>query len=161
VDEAFLFESGERPAHVSRDLADAAGREGALPQQHLQQVFAVHELHGEVATIAVLARVDRVHEVGMAEPRQRARLFQEAFFRLGIPRQLRQQHFQRDPLLEPHVAGLENRAHAPHADAPHELVVADPRLAQRQTESIPQAARLFLRQVIPLDEDLVDGLLEA
>ena len=89
------------------------------------QRLARHVLEHEEQLILILADLVERGDVRMRQRRGRARLLEEPLAPIGIGRDGRGQHLDRDGAAEPRVARAVHLAHAAGADAIEDLVVAE------------------------------------
>ena len=112
----------------SRRLADDRGgllhRQRAAGANEPPQIGARHVLGHEKVDVAVLAGVERAHEVLMIELRVRPNLAAEVGDRLGR-RAAARQHLHGDDAPHDRVFGLEDLAHAALADRVDHVVGAE------------------------------------
>ena len=122
---------GERPLLASecrrQGLARVGARVLAQCRDHVLQARALDVLPLEGQHLGVVEHAVHVHDVVVANPRQRPRFVEEALFGLRRHRQRLRQHLDRDVALQNLVAGEIDGAHAAVAEFAHDLVAAQDR----------------------------------
>ena len=106
---------------VAEDLVD---RERAFAQAAGER-FAFQIFHHEETGAVLVPNVVEDADVRMIQRRNRARLAVKALAPVGIARQIRRQHFDRDGAFEPRVPRSIHFAHAPGSDRGKDFVGAD------------------------------------
>ena len=86
------------------------------------QILAVDVLEDDVLTLFLLTAVDHGDDVRVRQLRDRARLAAEALDVVGVGRELRVEHLQRDVTLEQPVVRAVDARHTAGADELLELV---------------------------------------
>ena len=127
VDDAGLVRGGEcvgeQRAHARRDL----GEHRAAPLELAEQRLAADQLHHDerriVAVVAVAADVVDAQDVRVLERGRGARLALESPHDLRPPREVREQHLDRDLAAQLAVARAEHRRHAALAELAIEAIV--------------------------------------
>ena len=124
MNDAFRVRVGERVGDLDGEIDDPARVHGAAGDQFLERV-AGHVLEHQEQLALVLADLVERGDVRMRQRCSGARLLQEAGAAIRIVGDRRRQHFDRDGAAETRIAGAEDFAHAPGADALEDLVMAE------------------------------------
>jgi len=107
----------ERVARLDEEADDAVGAQGELFGDDLAEVAAVEILHGDVGrAVEALAEVDDVDRVRVPQLAGGERLLTEALVGVSFSQQALAQDLERHGLLERHLGGPVDDAHASHAD---------------------------------------------
>jgi len=122
VHDLLVVREGERLAHLDQHVEHTARRDRAAPAHDLFQCVAVDELHRDVVTAVLLARVVDGHDVRMIELRGALGLAKEVLERLRILLQCVGQHLVRDEPVENGVLRLVDDAHSAAPEFPDDLV---------------------------------------
>ena len=124
VDDAHVVDRAQAVRELQRRREGLLDRQPAALAQDLAQVDALHVLHRDVAQALVLAVLVDAADVLVADAPGQLDLGLEAPGDLGIARDLRPQHLDRDVLVEQPVVGAVDDAHAALAELLLDLVAA-------------------------------------
>src|SRR5262245_36029828 len=125
VHDAIAMGIPEPFAHLAQHVELPLDGQGLLVLDHLLQVGALDELHGDVGLAPVLAQVVDRHDVAVLEPPCRLGLAQEARAQVGALGEPRDHGLHGDLAVDQGIDGLVHRAHAPTAEDLQDLVLAD------------------------------------
>ena len=92
------------------------GREGRAVGDDVPQRRAVDQLHRQEDDVAVLALVVDADDVGVGQPRRRARLLDEAADEGVVLGEVGPHHLEGDGAVQAQVAGAVDGGHAPAGD---------------------------------------------
>jgi hypothetical protein len=125
---------GQRGAQLHDQIELAAERQrrlvgGVDGAQQVAQGPPAQELHGDEQLIAMLAEVVHPAHVGVRHPAGQPHLGAQSLPVVRVARQLRVQELEGDRLVELAVVHFIDRAHAPFAERPDDLVAAGQHLA--------------------------------
>src|SRR5690348_14968184 len=122
MDQACRVHGSESIARTLREAQHALETERRA-REHARDVLADEVLHDEVGhSFRSLARVDDLHDVRVANGRERPQLALKAFDTMPIAAELGAQELHREALAEPIMANGVDLAHAPAAEAMEHLV---------------------------------------
>ena len=130
MNDALLVRRVQRFGNVERNPQGLVGVQ-RIAVEHLEERVALHVLHHDVRTVAVLA--DFVHraDVGMVQSGSGARLAAKALQRGGVLDHVVRQEFQRHEAAKIEVLGLVNQSHTPTANQFNNAVVRYDRVDHR------------------------------
>ncbi len=106
----------ERREHRLQHVQGGPHRERAAVAQQLAQGAAGNELHRHEHRARIRALVQHVDHVRVREPGHRLRLADEPRREVGVARQRRVHHLQRDGTVQPGVGAAVDGRHAAHGD---------------------------------------------
>ena len=129
MDDAEVVRRLERVGDLPCDRQSLCHRNRPAPDDR-GQVFAFDQLHHERANAAARSlrffeAVD-LRDVGMVQRRQRLRFTTETRQPVGIVREQRRQHLDRDVAIEACIAGAKHFAHPARTKRADDLVRAEP-----------------------------------
>jgi len=131
VYDAALVRMRQRPCHLAQQPRTFLRREHSLVADPLAQRLPLDVRHHEEHRVGRFIHGEDGNDVGVREPRHRARFIQKAPARAGVGSLQRGQQFDGDLALEDQLAREEHHAHATPAEAPLQHVATGQRAVER------------------------------
>jgi hypothetical protein len=116
----------ERGTDVGEDPREALAWEASGVEQLVREVRSVDEAHRDEQAAIDVADVVDGHDVRVLERGSDPRFALKARAELGVGRERRHDHFQRDAPLHVLIAGEEHGAHAAASEFPLDYVASEP-----------------------------------
>ena len=123
VDDALVMGLAQAGGHLAGDLQGLLRLQRSAPELVLERL-AVHELHGDIGPVLVLADLVDGADVRVVQGRGGLGLDEETLFEVGRVHEVRRQELQGHRPLELEVLGLVDDPHAAVAELLDDLVLA-------------------------------------
>jgi len=134
VDHSGLPRGGQSQHTLTHEPQGFPPLHGSKAADTLLQVFTFQVLHAEVGTSLLLAGVNHLDHVGMAQPKQHARFTDKTRAVLRVTFQLIAHHFQcNQAAAGQRVLGKKNAGHAASAQETAHVITPKPELTGRDT----------------------------
>ncbi|EAU65834.1 hypothetical protein STIAU_5686 [Stigmatella aurantiaca DW4/3-1] len=129
VDDAVGVRGPQRVTHLRQKFHGQRGRQGPLRERG--EALPLQVLHDQIGAPLAQVHVEERDDVRVLDPRERARLGEEALHQPRITNQVGVEHLHRHALLDEPMLGQPHRAHAPAAQLAHDAKAAEGLARQR------------------------------